>query len=37
MIFRPKQKKSFEASPLKIDDTVIQEVKHIKFFGVYID
>ena len=24
-------------SPLKIDDTAIREVEHIKFLGVYID
>ena len=24
-------------SPLKIDNTVIEEVEHIKFLGVYID
>lgn len=37
MIFRPKKKKPLVTSPLKIDDTAIREVEHIKFLGVYID
>ena len=37
VIFRPKQKKPLVTSALKIDNTVIQEVEHLKFLGVYID
>ena len=37
MIFRPKQKKPLATSPLKIDNTVNEEVEHIKFSGVNID
>ena len=37
MIFRPKQKKPLASSPMKIDNTVSEEVEHIKFLGVNID
>ena len=37
MIFRPKQKKPLATSPMKIDNTVSEEVEHIKFLGVNID
>ena len=37
VIFRPKQMKPLVTSALKIDNTVIQEVEHLKFLGVYID
>ena len=37
MIFRPKQKKPLASSPMKIDNTVSEEVEHITFLGVNID
>ena len=37
MIFRPKQKKPPASSPMKIDNTVSEEVEHIKFLGGNID
>ena len=37
MIFRPKQKQLLTTSPLKIDNTIIEGVKHITFGDVYID
>ena len=37
MIFRPKQKKPLASSPMKIDNTVSEEVEHIKFLGGNID
>ena len=36
MIFRPKQKKPLASSPMKIDNTVSEEVEHITFLGVNI-
>ena len=37
MIFRLKQVKPLVTGPLKIDNAVIEEEEHMKFFGVYID
>ena len=37
MIFRPKQERALVTSPLTIDNTVIGEVEHTKFLGVYVD
>ena len=34
MTFRPKQKQPIVTGTLKIDNTVIEEVEHIKFLGV---
>ena len=36
-LFIPKQKKLLVTSPLNTDNTVIEEVEHIRFLGVYID
>ena len=36
MIFRPKQtKKMLATSPLEIDNTITEDVKQIKYLGVY--
>ena len=36
MIFRPKRKKKMLAtSPLKIDNTITEDVEQIKYLGVY--